>query len=136
MLRLVEPSIEFGWGQHTDVPRWLLRVSSRLSGFDRLHKIYTAIGPCPTPAEFARRALQLLGITIAVDDFSAANIPAQGRTLFVANHPFGVLDSLIAIAVLGRARPDLRVLASSALGRIPELSGLVFGQEPRDEPNP
>lgn len=83
-----------------------------------------------SPYEFARRSLKNLQIDCVVNAESLGRIPARGRTIFVANHPFGALDGLLALAVLGSVRPDLRLLASSDLAVVPELSPLMFGVDP------
>jgi putative hemolysin len=135
MLRLVDPSFPSlpqrrfptEWDPVAGWPGWLARLSGRLTGIHRLRKIYDEVGPAGTPAEFARRCLELLDIHCELDDRQRARIPTAGRTLFVANHPFGALDALIAIATLGAARSDLRVLANTELAAIPELAPIILG---------
>jgi putative hemolysin len=83
-----------------------------------------------SPYEFARRSLRELEIECTPSPESFARIPVRGRTLFVANHPFGALDGLLAIALLGAVRSDLRLLAGSDLAVIPELAPLMFGVDP------
>lgn len=135
MLRLVEHSLPSlpqrrfptEWDPVAGWPAWLARLSGRLTGIHRLRKVYDEVGPAGTPAEFARRCLELLDIRCELDDRQRARIPAAGRTLFVANHPFGALDALIAIATLGAVRSDLRVLANTELAAIPELAPIIVG---------
>ena len=59
---------------------------------------------------------------------------ARGRVIFVANHPFGALDGLIAIALLGAVRPDLKLFANEDLCALHELEPMllpieVFGRQ-------
>ena len=135
MLRLVDPSFSSlpqrrfptEWDPAAGLPAWLARLSGRLSGLHRLRKVYDAVGSADSPADFARRCLELLDIRCELDDRQRARIPLAGRTLFVANHPFGALDALIAIATLGAVRPDLRVLANTELAAIPEFAPIIAG---------
>jgi len=53
-------------------------------------------------------------------------IPEQGRVIIVANHPFGALDGLAAIRILGARRPDMRVLANADLSSIDELAPMFL----------
>src|SRR5262245_48398816 len=81
---------------------------------DRYDEAQRLTGP------FAGRALRVLDVRPTVTgDLSA--VPTQGPLIIVANHPFGVLDGLAITAVLDPIRPDLRVLASGMLARIPEM---------------
>ncbi len=56
-------------------------------------------------------------------------IPVQGRVIIVANHPFGALDGLAAIRIIGERRPDMRVLANADLSSIGELAPLILPLE-------
>ena len=61
-------------------------------------------------------------------------MPRTGRVIFIANHPFGALDGLIAIALLGALRPDLKVFANEDLCALHELKPMllpieVFGRQ-------
>jgi len=62
-------------------------------------------------------------------DFDAAQLaplPRRGRVIFVANHPFGALDGLLAISLLGAIRPDLRVFANEDLCALRELAPMLL----------
>lgn len=52
-------------------------------------------------------------------------IPARGPVVLFANHPSGALEGLMLAALCGKARPDLKILASDALLRIPQLAQLA-----------
>jgi len=53
-------------------------------------------------------------------------VPLEGRVIIVANHPFGALDGLAAIRIIGKRRPDLRILANADLTTIAELAPLFL----------
>jgi putative hemolysin len=80
---------------------------------------------------FAAAALRALDMEVELGSTSLASIPASGPAVFTCNHPFGCLDGLAALAVLGRVRPDLRVLANAELAVVPEIAAALFAVDPR-----
>jgi putative hemolysin len=60
-------------------------------------------------------------IQVRIDDRDVARIPANGRVVVVANHPFGVLDGAILTRLLTRVRHDVKVMANFLLDDVPEL---------------
>src|SRR5690242_19017104 len=49
-----------------------------------------------------------------------ARVPRSGPVVVVANHPFGILDGVIIVAILLRLRPDVKLLANFVLSAVPE----------------
>jgi putative hemolysin len=126
----VEATAEPRWGEHSGVPSWLIRLVGRVSGISSLRAIYKSIGPTQGPVEFAERALSRLRIECAPDQQTLSRIPRSGRVIIVANHPFGALDGLAAIRIVGARRLDLRVLANVDLASIPELASTILAVDP------
>jgi putative hemolysin len=87
-----------------------------------------------TGARFARRMLELLDIRFWVDEGDLERIPAQGPAMIVANHPYGIVEGLILMAMLDRVRQDLKILANSLLGGIPELREQMILVNPFETP--
>jgi putative hemolysin len=114
------------WGRESGIAPWLVRLFARLSGIDALHSIYKSIGPTQGPVEFASRALSTMRIDVSSCEEALKRIPEQGRVIIVANHPFGALDGLAAIRILGARRPDMRVLANADLSSIDELAPMFL----------
>jgi putative hemolysin len=46
--------------------------------------------------------------------------------VIVANHPFGILEGAVLATVLGRVRPDVRILANGILSAVPEVRDLLI----------
>src|SRR5215831_15238186 len=72
-------------------------------------------------AEFASQLLAALGIGFQIHPRDLDRMPAGGPGVVVANHPFGILDGLIAAVMLNRIRQDWKILANSVIGALPEL---------------
>ena len=65
------------------------------------------------------RALEALQVSAVIE--GAPLFRPRVRWSSSANHPFGALDGLMLLEVLGRVRPDVKLLAISALSALPEL---------------
>ena len=86
-----------------------------------------SVPPSSGAIDFARALLDYLEIRYAVQDTDLRRIPANGAVVTVANHPFGIVEGLVLMAVLDRVRPDAKILANSMLGAISELwSSLIL----------
>src|SRR5437016_5089759 len=104
------------------VPPELVRI------LDRAHTSETG-------AAFARCVLDELGIRFAVDGGDLDRIPRSLPAVIVANHPFGVAEGLILMALLGPIRKDFKIVANSLLSGIAAIGAntvLVNPFETRD----
>ena len=115
--------------------RNLIRAVERLSGQRRLERLYREWAANPPEGEniFAA-AMRLLDITIDIDPSVLARVPSEGPVLFVANHPFGVIDGLMLGHLTTMVRPDTKIMTHSLLCQIPEarefLLPVDFGGTP------
>jgi putative hemolysin len=71
--------------------------------------------------DFSTRALGVLNIDLAVASGGLRHVPSSGPVIVVANHPFGALDGLALLALMGRVRNDVRLLGNRWISRVPEL---------------
>lgn len=85
---------------------------------------------------FADKLLQILGISIAEESEFLAKIPKQGPLVIASNHPFGGLEGVILARLIGKVRPDLKVLANFALQIFSELSDYFIFTNPLSEKDP
>ncbi len=69
---------------------------------------------------FFDMAIRMLALDVVYDRVQLAKIPKDGPVLFVANHPYGVLDGVTLAWLAMKARPDVKVLAAGVLCRLPE----------------
>jgi putative hemolysin len=110
--------------QGTGLRRWL-------PGYGRLLALRGQLPADSALGAFTAAALRALDVEVELGSGSLASIPATGAAIFTCNHPFGCLDGLAALAVLGRIRPDLRVLATAELAVVPEIAAALFAVDPR-----
>lgn len=79
-----------------------------------------------TPVEFFRTALATAGIEIVMHGAPLAQIPAHGPVVFIANHPFGIVDGLVLCELARRARGEFRILLHALLCQDRDLASFFL----------
>ena len=117
------------------INRGLIRLIEHLSGQPELERLYRGWARKPPHGEnIFTGALRLMNIRIDTDEAAWQRIPKQGPVLFVANHPFGVMDGLLMGHLATRVRPDTKIMTHSLLCQPPEARDFLlpvdFGRTP------
>lgn len=74
---------------------------------------------CDTPGvEFSHNLLKDFDITLRVDGRETLDALPDGAFITVSNHPFGALDGISLISLIGGLRPDFKVMVNMVLNRI------------------
>ena len=111
--------------------RALFSVTRRLSGLSECEALLRAQPCSATLSDWARGVLCTLGISYELRGEKLERVvPRFGPVMFVANHPFGVLDALLGFADLERVRADIRFLAQAIGQRIPQLAPKLLPLQP------
>lgn len=101
--------------------RTVIRAIEKIGGQAKLKKLYDNRNKERLPDEsFFATALRLLRISVDVNRASLELCPQDGPVVFIANHPYGVLDGISLAWLSTLVRPDTKVLANSVLCQIPE----------------
>ncbi|MEJ6399306.1 lysophospholipid acyltransferase family protein [Yoonia sp. 208BN28-4] len=82
-------------------------------------KEFEAMGPAHGQ-EFYNRVFKVMGIDLATPDSELAKIPKTGPVIVVANHPHGLVDGIALANIIGKVRPDYRILTRSVLTNFDE----------------
>jgi putative hemolysin len=98
--------------------RFVIRLIERMSGQPYLKWLYEDHLANPRPGEsFWDAAVRKLELSIVCNDESLARWPRKGPLIVVCNHPFGVLDGVVACHLVAKVREDFRVLTNAVLLR-------------------
>lgn len=115
---------------------WALKLAEHLLGFRAAEKrharwqAHTQREGNTLAARFPRHATRMMHSSLNVSEDDLARIPATGSLVVVANHPFGMIEGLHLIEMIQRVRPDVKIMANSLLGRIPEVQPFLIGVNP------
>lgn len=92
-----------------------IQVIRMLRKYERLPKIYGT--------KIWRAGLDIMGIDLETPQYQLDRIPKTGPVVVVANHPHGMVDGMIMAELIGRVRPDYRILVRAFLTDIDEEAG-------------
>lgn len=131
MKRMVDPS-ELAKASHMRPGDPRIGLLTEMSGLKKLERFYNEIQHLQD-LEFVAGVFKNLDLTIEVAEQDLANIPREGGLVFVANHPYGAIDGLALVQVLGPVRPDLKVMANFLLQQLEPLKDRFIGVNPFEQ---
>lgn len=125
----VESYLEHNYSNFSRLPIFLQGIftsalrkvvhENEINTFLREHQHKDAFG-------FAEAALDYLDVDITIHQNQLRRIPSYGRTVIIANHPLGTLDALALLHVLKDIRKDIKIIATSLLASIDNVSDLII----------
>lgn len=113
-----KPKIRLSYTTDNDVKikRILMGSLEYLTGRRKLEKLYNEIDQMGLRGgALWEEILKRLEVSMVYDQEQFDRIPPKGPLVFIANHPFGVVDGLIMGALASRVRPNFFLLANSVL---------------------
>lgn len=125
------PIFSFANGEMGPLSNGLIRSVEKITGQPRIKQLYFDYISDDLPAQnFWEDALARLDIAIDLrsetDQLIENVIPAQGRLLAIANHPYGVIDGLILCALMARVRQDYRIITHRVLRQAPAVMDKIL----------
>ncbi len=117
---------------HPKIVDFLLRFLS----VDRVNDVHSACCDTPGP-EFCRRLLfEQFHNTLRIDGQEVLDNLPEGAFITVSNHPFGALDGIALIHLIGSRRPAYKVMVNMILNHISAMrpNFIAVDQSASDDP--
>ena len=104
------------------IPGFVFRLLSRMLAIDFFNDSILYNHGNKKDVEFARATFEAFNVTLEV--VGRENLPAEGRFIFVSNHPLGGFDGMMIISELCRNYPRLKVLVNDLLTNVKNMDGI------------
>ena len=105
------------------IQRAVIQTIEKIGGQRKLKKLYFQHQKSVADGEnFFDAAIRLLKLNVQYDEAELALTPKTGPVLFIANHPYGVLDGITLTWLATKMRPDTKVLANDVLCQAPDAA--------------
>jgi putative hemolysin len=119
----------FSYATANDPPlkRGLIRLVEKATGQPKLKRMYVLNRRFPRGEEsFWEAAVRSLALDVRYDPYALNAVPRTGPVVFIANHPYGVLDGIVMSWLVSRVRSDFVVLTHVVLTRAPEAAPFIL----------
>jgi len=103
------------------------------TGRRKLEKILNEILALdPEPNKLWQIMREKLDLSINIDQNKLDKIPRKGSLIFIANHPFGVIDGIVFGEIINSVRPKFKFLVNEALCKEEKLNEYFLPIDFRD----
>lgn len=117
---------------HPRLTQWLMK----LIWLDRCNRDHAAVCDTPGP-EVARRLLQeRWHVKVEVEGEDVLDNLPPGAFITVSNHPFGAIDGIILIDLIGSRRPEFKVMVNMILNYISSMRPNFIAVDPMASTDP
>ena len=118
----VIPESAFSYADPSDsaLKRFTIHTIEHLTGQPYLRWLYESYRPNQNET-FWDAAVRLLELKLCFDHPKLNAWPRTGSLVVCCNHPYGVLDGIAACAIVGKVRPDFKVLTNAVIARAEPL---------------
>ncbi len=122
-IRKLHPLFQGRWGD------FLLRLAFKITGADKVNAVYDASKHL-TGLAFVDDMIQKLGVNVVVENREVLDYFQGKPFITVSNHPYGHIDGIIAISVVGNKRPDYKMMVNWTLNQIDTMADHFIGVNP------
>ena len=102
---------------------------------DRVNEVHDRFFDTPG-VPFTQSLLKDFRITTRIDGLDVLDKLPEGAFITVSNHPFGSLDGITLISIIGQRRPEYKVMVNMILNRITAMrpNFIAVDQSASDDP--
>ncbi len=102
---------------------------------DRVNEVHDRFFDTPG-VPFTQSLLKDFRITTRIDGLDVLDKLPEGAFVTVSNHPFGALDGITLISIIGQRRPEYKVMVNMILNRITAMrpNFIAVDQSASDDP--
>lgn len=100
--------------------RLLARGCLRLFGVAQLNQRYDSIHHYRGP-DAAHKALEVIGCRYLIGNAQRLDTLPEGAFITISNHPYGGLDGIILLDMIGHRRGDVKIMVNKILSRVEPL---------------
>ena len=98
--------------------RWLVKRLMHLLQIDEVNRVHSKWCQTPGPEFVKHLMVDDFKIPLRVDNAEVLDRFKEGAFITVSNHPFGALDGITLINLIGMRRPKYRVMVNMILNKI------------------
>lgn len=117
------PELSYANADHTRLKRWFIRSVEGMSGRDRYARLYEIWRRdiAPTGDRIFGRMLDVIDVSVRMQDqWPPAELP-EGPLVIIANHPFGIGDGIAILSLAEQLGRPFRVMINAELLKIEEM---------------
>jgi putative hemolysin len=102
-----------------------------MTGIPRLNRYYRQL-PELVNFDFINYVLSDKRVKLEIDEASLELLRRTGSFVAVSNHPFGILDGLLLLKLLGMVRNDVKIPTNFVLSRVRNIQDLLLNVNPME----
>lgn len=111
------------------IGRILATLFLTIFGVTRVNRVYSEL--CHLRGtDFTTAWLRYTGVSYTITNESHLNNLPDGAFITISNHPFGGVDGIMLVDILGKRRPDYKFMVNSVLLHVQTLSEQFVGVKP------
>lgn len=110
--------------------RGLAKTLMHVAAIDRINDLNDRCAPAGTGALFARALLEDLKVEYEVGNAKQLEHLPEGAFISICNHPYGAIDGIILMDMLGQKRPELKIMVNKLLYHIKPLQPNEIAVDP------
>ena len=125
----MKPLPKLSYAQESDpwLKQKIVNFIEVITGRNQLTEIYDNLKDEPfLIPRFFSRGIELGKLELSYNRAEEQTIPQAGPLVFIANHPFGIIDGLILCEIAARIRGDFRILLNNRLMKDEDLNHLFL----------